>query len=42
MPPSNLKDESHRRMSEIAFFSKIEAYEKNYRRHIVNIPRIIF
>jgi len=26
----------------IAIFFKIEAYEKNYRRHIVDIPRIIF
>jgi len=26
----------------IAIFSKIKAYEKNYRRHIVDIPRIIF
>ena len=26
----------------IAIFAKIEAYEKNYRRHIVDIPRIFF
>jgi hypothetical protein len=25
----------------IAIFSKIEAYEKNYRTHIADIPRII-
>jgi len=25
----------------IAIFSKIEAYEKNYHRHMVDIPRII-
>ncbi len=26
----------------IAIFPKIEAYEKNYRRHIVDIPKMIF
>ena len=26
----------------IAIFSKIKACEKNYRRHMVDIPRIIF
>jgi len=26
----------------IAIFSEIEAYEKDYHRHMVDIPRIIF
>jgi len=40
--PSLVLSSTPRRLSENSDFFKIKAYKKNYRRHIVDIPRIIF